>query len=507
MEEKPIKFGTDGWRGVIAADFTYERVEKVAPAAARVLAEVYGEAAQSQTIIVGYDRRFMAEEFARTAAEALLEAGFEVLLSQTYAPTPAFSWAANDRKALGAIVITASHNPAPYLGLKVKGSFGGSVPPEVTKKIEARLREASEEGSQALSGQALTGGGHGGTAPTRYMTGHGSQKRAAGALQTFNVWPSYCAMLANKVDLDSIREAIRSEEVTVFADVMHGAGSGGLGEILGLPVREINGDRDPLFDGGAPEPLPRYLSKLFRSLRTYQRQKSSGISVGFVFDGDADRIAAVDSQGNFLSSQILIPILIEHLSQTRGLTGEIVKTVSGSDLIPAIAALYNLPLFETPIGYKYIADRMLEQQVLIGGEESGGIGYGTHVPERDALLSALYVLEAIVKSGRDLSQLYARLQEKTGYTFVYDRIDLPLSSMEVRERLLSRLQNSPPTEIAGQEVVDCLTVDGYKFRLGDRSWLLIRFSGTEPVLRLYCEAPTFERVRTILAWAKNWANS
>ena len=486
VEEKPIKFGTDGWRGVIAADFTFERVAKVAPAAARVLAEVYGETVQSQTIIVGYDRRFMAEEFARTAAEALLEAGFEVLLSQTYAPTPAFSWAANDRKALGAIVITASHNPAAYLGLKVKGSFGGSVPPEVTKKIEARLREASGEGSEALPA---------------------SLKGAAGSLPTFNVWPSYCAMLANKVDLDSIREAIRSEDVTVFADVMHGAGSGGLGQILGMPVREINGDRDPLFDGGAPEPLPRYLSKLFRSLRTYQRQKSSGISVGFIFDGDADRIAAVDSQGNFLSSQILIPILIEHLSQTRGLTGEVVKTVSGSDLIPAIAALYNLPLFETPIGYKYIADRMLEQQVLIGGEESGGIGYGTHVPERDALLSALYLLEAIVKSGRDLSQLYARLQEKTGYTFVYDRIDLPLSSMEVRERLLHRLQNSPPTEIAGQETVDCLTVDGYKFRLGDRSWLLIRFSGTEPVLRLYCEAPTFEQVRTILAWAKNWANS
>ena len=489
--EKPIKFGTDGWRGVIAADFTFERVAQVAQEAARVLAEVYGEAAQSQTVIVGYDRRFMAEKFARTAAEAVLEAGFDVLLSETYAPTPAFSWAAKERKALGAIVITASHNPAAYLGLKVKGAFGGSVPPDVTKKIEAKLSEASGEGSQALLGQAI--------APLNMG--------ASGLLQPFNVWPSYCAMLGNKVDLDSIRSAIRSEAVTVFADVMHGAGSGGLSEILGLPVREINGDRDPLFDGGAPEPLPRYLSELFRSLRTHQRQQSSGISVGFIFDGDADRIAAVDSQGNFLSSQILIPILLEHLAQRRGFTGEVVKTVSGSDIIPAVAALYDLPLFETPIGYKYIADRMLAQQVLIGGEESGGIGYGTHVPERDALLSALYLLEAIVKSGRDLSQLYARLQEKTGYTFVYDRIDLALSSMEVRSRLLDRLQNSPPTEIAGQEVVDCLAVDGYKFRLGDRSWLLIRFSGTEPVLRLYCEAPTFERVRSTLAWAKDWANS
>jgi phosphomannomutase len=201
----------------------------------------------------------------------------------------------------------------------------------------------------------------------------------------------------------------------------------------------------------------------------------------------------------------LIPILIEHLAVKRGLGGELVKTVSGSDLMPRVAALYQLPVFETPVGYKYIADRMLETQVLLGGEESGGIGYGTHIPERDALLSALYVLEAIASSQLDLSELYQRLQTQTNFVSAYDRIDLPLASMEVRSRLLEQLQSQPLKEIAGKAVVDCQTIDGYKFRLADQSWLMIRFSGTEPVLRLYCEAPTIEQVQQTLTWAKQWA--
>jgi phosphomannomutase len=246
---------------------------------------------------------------------------------------------------------------------------------------------------------------------------------------------------------------------------------------------------------------------MFRVMRTYRRTQDAGLSVGFVFDGDSDRIAAVDGQGNFLSSQVLIPILIEHLAVRRGLSGEVVKTVSGSDLMPRVAALHNLSVHETAVGYKYIADRMLSHQVLLGGEESGGIGYGTHIPERDALLSALYLLEAIAQSGLDLSDLYKALQVKTGFNSAYDRIDLHLSGMEVRSRLIEQLQSQPLTEIAGQAVVDCNTIDGYKFRLADGRWLMIRFSGTEPVLRLYCEAPTLEQVHQTLNWAKNWANS
>jgi phosphomannomutase len=476
-----IKFGTDGWRGVIGDDFTFERLALVAPIAAQVLLQTYGEAVGNRTVIVGHDRRFMAEEFARKAAEAVTRAGFDVLLTETYAPTPAFSWAAKQHNALGALVITASHNPGSYSGLKVKGAFGGSVPPEITKQIEALLATVEPTVAKPVETQNFA------------------------SLQTFNPWPSYCEALRAKVDIAHIRSCIAGGKLTVFADVMHGAAAGGLEQLLCVPVQEINSDRDPLFGGGAPEPLPRYLSYLFRLMRSHQRTNGAGLAVGLVFDGDGDRIAAVDGQGNFLSPQVLIPVLIEHMAARRKLTGEVVKTVSGSDLIPRIAALYDLPVFETPIGYKYIADRMLATRVLLGGEESGGIGYADYIPERDGLLSGLYLLEAIAKSGMDLSDLYRRLQEQTSFTSAYDRIDLPLASMDVRSRLLEQLQTQPLTEIAGQPVVDCLTIDGYKFRLADNSWLMIRFSGTEPVLRLYCEAATLQQVHHTLAWAKQWA--
>ncbi|KYC38079.1 phosphoglucosamine mutase [Scytonema hofmannii PCC 7110] len=470
-----IKFGTDGWRGVIADEFTFERLALVAPIAAKVLFDTYGKKVGSRKIVVGHDRRFMAEDFARKVAEVVSVAGYDVLLTDTYAPTPAFSWAAKQQNALGALVITASHNPGKYSGLKVKSAFGGSVPPEVTKQIEALLTQELPPAS------------------------------TPGKIEQFNPWQSYCEALFGKVNITKIRDALSSGKLTVFGDVMHGAAAGGLAMLLGNEVKEIHSNRDPLFGGGAPEPLPKYLSQLFEVMRHHRETTPSSLTVGLVFDGDSDRIAAVDEFGNFLSSQVLVPILIDHLTLRRGFKGEIVKTVSGSDLIPRLAALHNLSVFETPVGYKYIADRMLEAEVLLGGEESGGIGYGSHIPERDALLSALYVLEAIVESGLDLGDYYRHLQEQTGFTSAYDRIDLPLSSMFVRSRLLQQLQTQPLTEIAGKSVIDCQTIDGYKFRLADNSWLMIRFSGTEPVLRLYCEAPTLEQVHQTLAWAKDWA--
>lgn len=471
-----IKFGTDGWRGVIAAEFTFERVRYVAAIAAHVLAEEYATLTNhSRLVIVGYDRRFLSEEFAAAVAESVQQAGFDVLLSESYAPTPAFSWAAKQQNALGALVITASHNPGKYSGLKVKGAFGGSVSPAVTQKIEARLPEGLPTG------------------------------QAPGTLQTFDPWESYCDGLRKMVDVDGIRSAIADGTLTVFADVMHGAAATGLERLLGIGIQELNSDRDPLFAGGAPEPLPKYLAQLFHRIHTHRQQHPEGLAVGLVFDGDSDRIAAVDGQGNFLSSQILIPVLTEHLVVNRGFQGEFIKTISGSDLMPKVAALHSLSVYETPIGYKYIADRMLETPVLIGGEESGGIGYGHHIPERDALLSALYVLEALVKFNADLTTLYQALQARVQFYSSYDRIDLHLASMEVRAQLVERLQTQPPTEIAGQAVVDCLAIDGYKFRLADGRWLLIRFSGTEPVLRLYCEASSLEKVHETLNWASDWA--
>mgnify|MGYP006363269785 CR=1 FL=1 len=431
MTVDAIKFGTDGWRGVIGAEFTFDRLLMVAPIAAEVLADTYTAKTGNRKIIVGFDRRFMAETFAKRMAVAVQQAGFDVILSDAYAPTPAFSWAAHSQNALGALVITASHNPGSYLG--------------------------------------------------------------------------YCQELRSKVDLASIQSAIGSGKLTVFSDAMHGASSTGLDRLLGQPITELNSNADPLFDGGAPEPLPKYLSQLMRVIRSHGSEP--GVRVGLVFDGDCDRIAAVDGSGEFLSSQFLIPILIEHLAQRRGFTGEIIKTVSTSNLVPSMAKLYNLPIHETPIGYKYIADRMLTTPVLIGGEESGGIGYGNHIPERDALLSALYLLEAIAKSGQDLGDLYRQLQAQTDYHFAYDRVDLHLDSMDERAKLMGQLESQPFAEIVGVAVLDRNLADGYKFNLADGSWLLIRFSGTEPVLRLYCEAATIDRVHQTLDWAKAWAKS
>jgi phosphomannomutase len=229
--------------------------------------------------------------------------------------------------------------------------------------------------------------------------------------------------------------------------------------------------------------------------------------MGLVFDGDGDRIAAVDGEGNFQSSQVLIPILIQHLVQNRGMSGEIVKTVSGSDFIPLVAQQYQQPLYETAIGYKYIAERMLETSVLLGGEESGGIGYGTHIPERDALLSALYAIEAVVMADQGLGTLYQQLQAKVGFASAYDRIDLPLANEAAKQRVQTILATNPPKQVAERSVKSCQTVDGYKFRLEDNSWLLVRFSGTEPLLRLYCEAKDDTTVRSILNWAKQWASA
>jgi phosphomannomutase len=474
---KPIKFGTDGWRGIIAADFTFERVAQVAAISAHVLQREFGQQTGSKTVVVGFDRRFLSADFARTAAAAITDQGFNVLLSQDYAPTPAFSFAAKSKGILGAIVITASHNPPIYSGLKIKGAFGGSVSPDVTKQVEALLPNPP--------------------APVG----------AKGNLEAFDPWPEYCSALRANVDVAAIQTAISSGKVTVFADVMHGAASGGLARLLGAEsVHELHGNADPLFGGNPPEPLPKYLGTMLETVKDYQPSSEDGIKVGLVFDGDSDRIAAVDGHGTFLSSQILIPVLIDHLKSRRGYEGEIVKTISGSNLIPAVAKLYGLELHQTPVGYKYIADRMQDAQVLLGGEESGGIGYGHHIPERDALMSALYVLEAVVKSGLGLSDYYAMLQEKTGYFSEYDRIDLPLASMEVRAKLLDELANHPPAEVAGKAVKDCLAIDGYKLTLADDSWLLIRFSGTEPVLRLYSEAKDLNEVHKHLHWAKDWAS-
>ncbi|MEL7476336.1 MAG: phosphoglucomutase/phosphomannomutase family protein [Cyanobacteria bacterium J06642_12] len=461
----PIKFGTDGWRAVIADQFTYAQVRRVAQASARILAKTFA----GSGVVIGYDNRFLSEQFARTAAEAVASLGMPVMLSTCAAPTPAFSWAANQLGLHGALVITASHNPPEYSGIKIKGAFGGSVTADVTRQVEAILEElpAAVESDNAPE------------------------------IEDFDPWPMYLEQLGKQVDLD----AIRNSSAKIWIDALHGSAAGGMTRLLGDRIQELRGYRDPLFGGLSPEPLPPQLATTMETIS----KDDAPLKVGLVFDGDGDRIAAVDGSGKFLSPQILIPILIEHFADRRGYRGELVKTVSGSELFAKVAALYDIPVTETPIGFKYIADRMLETDVLIGGEESGGIGFTGHIPERDGMLSALYLLEAIAAKEKGLSDIYAELQERTGYTSFYNRRDLHLSDKSKQEALMASLDTEPPTKILGRSVKEHLTKDGHKFVLEDGSWLMIRASGTEPVLRLYCEGLSSEAVESLLDWAEEWA--
>ncbi len=467
MGTASIKFGTDGWRAVIADGFTFPRVAQVAQASARILAQTY----PGQGIIIGYDNRFLSEHFARRAAEAVVALDLPVRLSSLAAPTPAFSWAAKQLNAHGALVITASHNPPQYSGIKIKGGFGGSVGADITRQVETDLQQ------------------------TPYIDPTPAQ--IAALISDLDPWPEYCQQLSTKVDLDKLRHS----PAQLWVDAMHGSAAGGMTRLLGDKITELRGYRDPLFGGASPEPLPPQLANSMQILK----QDPAALKVAMVFDGDGDRIAAIDGQGTFLSPQILIPILIDHLTQRRGFQGEVVKTVSGSQLFAKLAELYQLPMTETAVGFKYIAERMMNTTVVLGGEESGGIGYPDHMPERDAMLSALYLLEAVTDSGQDLSQIYRDLQEKVGYRSQYRRIDLHLEDQQKQQRLLRELAETPPREILGLSVVQHGDKDGHKFLLSDGSWLMIRGSGTEPLLRLYCEAGDLEAVNGVLAWAEQWA--
>ncbi|NJK63239.1 MAG: phosphoglucomutase/phosphomannomutase family protein [Synechococcaceae cyanobacterium SM2_3_1] len=468
MAETGIKFGTDGWRAVIAEGFTFERVRQVAQAGARVLARTYA----GEGILIGYDNRFLSEAFAAAAAEAITALDIPVLLAETATPTPALSWAALHRQAHGALMITASHNPPQYSGIKIKGRFGGSVPASVTAAVEQELQQ------------------------THYQAPSPSQQAR---IDSFDPWPDYCQQLSRHVNLEHLRQS----PLRIWVDVMHGSAAGGMPRLLGDAVQELRAERDPLFGGYAPEPLPPQLQSTMQTIAA----AAAPLKVGIVFDGDGDRIAAIDGQGTFLSPQILIPILIQHLAVRRGLTGEIVKTVSGSQLFKKLATHLHLPLTETAVGFKYIAERMMSTEVLLGGEESGGIGFQNHMPERDAMLSALFLLEAMTAEGKDLSQIYAQIQDMVGYQSVYRRLDLHLQDQEHSSALLSCLSQQPPSQIQGREVVEHISVDGHKFLLTDGSWLMIRGSGTEPLLRLYSEAPTAAAVDALLDWAATWAQA
>jgi phosphomannomutase len=449
-----IRFGTDGWRAVIGDGYTFGNVERVAQA----LASHLDAAGLEGPVLVGYDCRFMSELFAPRAAEVLAGNGRRVLLMDRVTPTPVVSFEVARRGHACGVVITASHNPAIFNGFKIKERVGRSAAPETVKAVEARIDAE----------------------PVR--------RAAAEAVEIVEPPAEYDEAIASLVDLAALRRA----GVTIVADAMHGAAGRATERLLSggaTRVVTIRATRDPYFGGVNPEPIAPNLAALAEAVR------SEGAYLGLATDGDADRLGALDERGEFLTSQLVLAILVLHLAERRGARGAVVKTVSQSRLIDRMAADLGLPVRETPIGFKYVADEMAAGDVLIGGEESGGIGFRGYIPERDGVLSGLMLADAVAETGLKPSALVAEIQRRYGPLY-YDRRDLRVPPEEGL-RIVTDIALNPPETLAGGRVDSVVTIDGTKLMLADESWLLLRQSGTEPALRVYSEA-TSEGMREAL---------
>lgn len=464
-----ISFGTDGWRGVIADDFTFDNVRLVTQAVCDYVNGQRAESREQRVIVIGYDSRFLSDRFAREAACVAAANGIEVLLSEAVVPTPAVSYAVVDKKTDGAIMFTASHNPYRYNGLKFKAPYGGSATPDITEAIESFLEDdlAKEKELKTVDYDSAV---------------------KSGDIKLLDLKEPYLSRLAELVDLDVIGKG----NAKVVVDPMYGAGRGYLSELLkraGCAVEEIHDVHDPYFGGGQPEPLGQHLADL-------SERVSVAWPLGIALDGDADRIGAVDATGEFVSSHKIIALLLRYLHKEKGYSGEVVKTVSTTGMIDILASEYGLVLHETPIGFKYICDKMLEGDVLIGGEESGGIGVKGHIPERDGMLMGALLVEMTSYYGKTIGELWNELEIEHGF-FYYDRVDVEIDP-GYRERLLSALEEYEPVELAGIAVTRINRADGFKYCLEDNSWLMIRPSGTEPVVRVYCESDTPARVTELI---------
>lgn len=461
-----IKFGTDGWRGIIAEDFTFDNVRACAQSVADYLKRT-GQAGRG--LVVGYDTRFASEEFAAAAAEVIAANGIEVRLCDKPAPTPVISYTVTATGSAGAIIITASHNPGRWNGFKYKDDSGASAPVEVAAEIEKGANEIAS--TRRLNRVPL------------------SEAQEKGLVSCHDPTPAYFAHIGKLVDL----EAIRRSSLRVIVDSMYGAGSGYFRRLLesgSISVTEIHGERNPAFPGIQPEPIARFLGDLSTMV------VKEGADVGLATDGDADRIGITDEQGRFLNQHQVFALLTLYLLEVRGERGAIIKTLTSTDMLYRLGEIYGVPVFETPVGFKYVAPLMKEKNAVIGGEESGGYGFRGHVPERDGILAGLYFLDFIIRTGKKPSQLLEYLFSKVGEHY-YDRIDVHIQPGD-RDALSSKLAGHTARSIAGKDVARVDTRDGYRYVLSDGSWLLIRFSGTEPLIRIYAEARTKQQLQELL---------
>jgi len=481
----PIHFGTDGWRAVISDTFTFDNLRILAQAIADAVASEHwdksgngGPKPDPRRIVVGFDTRFLSDRFAGEVARVLAANGFTVLLAQSDAPTPAISFAVKHQRAIAGIMITASHNAPRYNGVKLKAAFGGSALPEQCHRVEVYIsdNEGRARGPNLMDFQ---------------------QARDANLIQRFNPLPPYFDHLRTLINTDLVAE----NPQRFVVDSMYGAGRGVIKSFLqgtGCEISEVRAELNPGFGGIHPEPIATNLGALASAI-------SSGMgNFGLATDGDADRIGAMDERGAFVDPHRIMALALKYLVERRDLTGAVVRTVSTTRMLDRLAAKYGLKVYETPVGFNHIADRMLHEDVLIGGEESGGISFKGHIPEGDGPIMGLLLTEIIAATRKPLVELVEQLLAEVGPA-IYQRVDMRLSRPIAKIEMTEMLAKTAPREIAGSRISEINQVDGAKYIMEDDSWLLIRPSGTEPVLRVYVEARTQEMISGLLSFGRRIA--
>lgn len=462
-----IKFGTDGWRAIIGEDFTPENVTKVIQA----FSDLYA-ASSNKLVYVGFDRRRVSDSTAKLVSRVLAANGFDVRLSADFCPTPCVSWLVKTGKALAGVMVTASHNPPTWNGIKFKESYGGAASPEYTGRIEDRI--AKNEGQ-----------------PPRDYPSY-EALIADKKIQIFDPRATYVAHLKNFIDVG----LVNARGYKIAVDPLFGAGTNYIQDVLGTPLLQIHTEADPNFGGLNPEPIEKNLT----AFKDFILKNKA--DVGLATDGDADRIGALDDQGEFVNSHQIFALLLKHHVTHRKLKGAVVKSVSATQWIDKLCAKYGLEVVETPIGFKYISQELLKRDALMGGEESGGISLREHVHERDGVLNGLLIVEMMALNGKSLAGLLADLYAEFG-RFCFDRNDYHLTDAKVGE-IRALMARQEIREVGGKAVTRYNTLDGTKVFFKDESWLLVRASGTEPLLRVYAEAPTQERVKELLTFAKGY---
>lgn len=464
MSDTSIRFGTDGWRAIIGDQFTFANVRACAQATALYVKDA---GLAERGIVVGYDTRFASEHFAAAAAEVLAANGVPVYLCDRAAPTPVVGFSVLNRKAGGAVAITASHNPPLYNGFKVRTEYAGSAPPDVLLRIESLIRPGEQARRLPLA-----------------------EAKAKGLIELFDPEPDYLSQMATLLDL----EALRAAGLHVVVDSMHGSGAGYTRRLLAggsTRVRELRGSRNPAFPGMTnPEPIARNLAPLRRAVRR------SDAKVGLATDGDADRLGVLDGEGRFVNQLQTFALLTYYLLEVRGLRGAIVKSVTTTGMVRRLGELYGVPVHETGVGFKFLGPKMRESDALTAGEESGGYAFRGHLPERDGIVSGLYFLDLMARRRKEVPQLIEELYAKVGPHY-YDRIDIEMTPDE-RSRVEQRLDSLKPESIAGVPVTGVDRTDGLRFHLDGGFWALIRLSGTEPLMRIYTEVPSEELVPDVL---------